>query len=118
MSDNPLDVTPERTAEIEARAKQLMQDAGGTGSMDDFRERADELIRMEHAGTPGQLPNPMVHDTTLHGAIVEEASIQENLGEFPGGSSVADEGEWRETPMTREQLRHGGDPTPGRGDAP
>ena len=119
MSDNPLEITPERDAEIEARAKQLMEDAGGNGTMADYRERADELLRMEHAGTPGQLPNPMVHDDhRVNGVIVEEASIQENLGEFPGGSSVADEGGWRETPMTREQLRHGGDAQPDRGDAP
>ena len=50
--------------------------------------------------------------------VVEEASIQDNLGEFPGGSSVADQGEWRETPMTRDELRHGDGEAPDRGDAP
>ncbi len=109
MSDNPLETTPASQAAIEERAKLLMQEAGGTGTMKEYRERADELIRMEHAGNPGQLPNPMTHDTTVNGTIVEEASIQENLGEFPGGSSVADQGENRETPMTREELRQSND---------
>ena len=101
MSDNPLETTPEREHEIEARAKSLMEEAGGAGAIEDFRERADELIRMEHAGNPGQLPNPMNHPE-----IIEEASIQENLGEFPGARSAADQGERRETPMTREELHH------------
>lgn len=101
MSDNPLETTPKREREIEARAKALMKEAGGTGELGDYRERADELIRMEHAGNPGQLPNPMNHPE-----IIEEASIQENLGEFPGARSASDQGERRETPMTREELHH------------
>ncbi len=114
MSDNPLATSPERDAAIQARAKHLWEEAGSPpGPMDDYVERADELLRMESAGTPGQLPNPMNERV-----IMEEASIQANLGEFPGGSSIADQGEWRETPMTREELRHGGDDQPGRGDAP
>lgn len=107
MSDNPLETTPKREHEIEARAKTLMKEAGGTGNLDDYRERADELLRMEHAGNPGQLPNPI-----NHAPVIEEAKIQENLGEFPGARSVADQGEWRETPMTREELRHSNDEDP------
>ena len=117
MSDNPLEVTPERQAKVEARAKSLWEaDGSPANRMDEYRERADELVRMEMAGTPGQLavdPND-----PMPGVTVEEASIQENLGEFPGAMGVADQGEWRETPMTREQLDHGGDAQPGRGDAP
>lgn len=109
MSDNPLETTPEREKMIEERARAMQAEAGGTGDLADFRERADELLRMEMAGNSGQLPNPMTQDEALPGLVVEEASIQENLGEFPGGSSVADQGEYRETPMTREELRRGGD---------
>ena len=110
MSDNPLDLTPERQATIKSRAEQLWRDAGSPeGRMDEFTERADELLRMEQAGATGQLPNPMTEDEPIPGVIVEEAAIQDNLGEFPGGSSVADQGEWRETPMTREEMLHGGD---------
>ena len=112
MSDNPLDVTPERAAAIEARAKKLWQEAGSpAGREDEFHERADELMRMEMAGPAGQLPIDS-------GDVVEEASIQENLGEFPGASGFADQGEWHGTPMTRGELREGGDDQPLRGDAP
>ncbi len=119
MSDNPLERNPDRDARIEARARQMWKEAGSPdGPMDEFIERADELIRMEGAAGTGQLPNPMTQNERVPGVVVEEASIQDNLGEFPGGSSVADQGEWRETPMTRDELRHGDGEAPDRGDAP
>ena len=100
MSDNPLEPNKQRDAEIKARAEHLWQEAGSPkGRMDEFIERADELVRMEHAGLPGQLPI----DTR---PVIEEASIQENLGEFPTASGMSDQGDRRETPMTREELRH------------
>ena len=117
MSENPLETSPERDAKIEARAKALWEaDGSPPGAMADYRERADELVRMEMAGTPGQVA--VNFDDPMPGVVVEEASIQENLGEFPGARGVADQGEWRETPMTRKQLDEGGDPQPGHGDAP
>ncbi len=117
MSDNPLEMTPERQGRIDARATQLWEaDGSPPGQMAEYKERADELIRMEDAGNPGQMANPMTLGERMPGVIVEEASIQENLGEFPGGSSVADQGEWRETPMTREELRHGDQNPPDRPD--
>ena len=118
MSDNPLETNPEREAEIKARARTMWEDAGRPdGKMDDYLERADELVRMERAGKPGQLPNPMDDPSPLPGVVVEEASIQENLGELPG-SRTADQGEWRETPMTREKLAEGGEEQPPRADSP
>ena len=119
MSDNPLATSPEHDAAVQARARHLWEaDGSPAGALDSYTERADELLRMESAGMPGQLPNPMTEGASSPGVIIEEASIQQNLGEFPGGSSIADQGEWRETPMTREELRHGGAEQPGRGDAP
>jgi len=119
MSDNPLETSPERDEQIKARALHLWEAAGSPdGRMDEFTERADELIRMEGAAGTGQLPNPMTQNERMPGVIVEEASIQDNLGELPGGSSVADQGEWRETPMTREELREGNGQPPERGDMP
>lgn len=116
MSDNPLETNPAREAEIEARAKKLWEASGSPeGAMDEFRERADELVRMELAGMPGQ--KPVDDGSPIPGVIVEEASIQENLGEFPGGQ-FADQGEWRETPMTREELKEGGEPQPRRAEVP
>ena len=117
MSTNPLDPSPADRAAIHDRARDMWEAAGRPdGGADAFIEQADTLIRMETAGLVGQLENPMAHPEKA--PIVEEASIQSNLGEFPGGSGMADQGEWRETPMTREELRHGGDAEPGRGDAP
>ena len=116
MSDNPLEMTPEREAAIEARAKGLWEESGSpAGRMDEFRERADELIRMEMAGVSGQ--KPVDDGSPIPGVVVEEASIQDNLGELPG-ARVSDQGEWRETPMTREELREGGEEQPRRGDSP
>ena len=111
MSDNPLETTPEREALIERRMTELREADGNVGTPEDYRERADELVRMEMAGATGQLSIDAYNR-------VEEAAIQENLGEFPGGSSVADQGEWRETPMTREELQHPEDRQPGHGETP
>lgn len=120
MSDNPLEMTPERQGRIDARATQMWEaDGSPTGRLDEYRERADELLRMEDAGTPGQLPNPMTQNEPIPGVVVEEASIQENLGEFPAAMGMADQGEWRETPMTREEMRQEDNPeAPERGAAP
>ena len=111
MSDNPLETSPEREAQIEARMKELYEAGGSAGALEDYRERADELVRMEMAGATGQLPIEQ-RDR------VDEAKLEENLGEFPGGSSVADQGDWRETPMTRDELLHPEERQPGHGDAP
>ena len=96
MSDNPLESSPERDAKIAAKAKQMWEEAGSPdGRMDEFTERADELVRMEMAGNPGQLPIDAPD-------VVEEAFIQQNLGEFPGRQ--ADQGDRMETPMTRPDM--------------
>lgn len=99
MSDNPLDPSPAFKKRVEALAKELSAaDGNPEGRMDEYRERADELARMEMAGATG-LQNP--EDSKA--VIVEEASIQKNLGEFPAGP-LGDEGRFLETPMTREEM--------------
>ena len=114
MSDNPLDPSPAFKKRVEALSKELFEaDGSPEGRMNEYKERADELARMEMAG-PAGLQN--VEDSKA--VIVEEASIQKNLGEFPGGGSVADQGEWQETPMTREELDHPGDRQPDHGETP
>ena len=119
MSDNPLDPSPAQQQATRARAKHLWQaDGSPAGGPEAYYEQADALVRMESAGTTGQLDNPMMHPDKIPGVIVDEAILQENLGEFPGGSGVADQGEWRETPMTREELRHPDDSSADRDDAP
>ncbi len=108
MTDNPLDDSDgERNARIEKRAYHLWEaDGRPHGQHDEFWERASELVRMEEAAGFGQLPNP----ATVPGADpsrvqpVEEAFLQDNLGEFPDRSS--DQGERPQTPraaLTREE---------------
>ena len=100
MTDNPLDDSDgTRNARIEKRAYHLWEaDGRPHGQHDEFWERASELVRMEEAAGFGQLPNP----ATVPGADpsraqpVEEAFIQDNLGEFPDRSS--DQGERLQTP--------------------
>ncbi len=106
MTDNPLDDSDgKRNALIEKRAYHLWEaDGRPHGQHDEFWERASELVRMEEAAGFGQLPNP----ATVPGADpsrvqpVEEAFIQDNLGEFPDRSS--DQGERPQTP--RAELTH------------
>jgi hypothetical protein len=54
---------------------------------------------MEMAGSTGQVPIDAPE-------FIDEAALEANLGEFPGGVK-ADQGELRQTPMTREELEHG-----------
>ena len=104
MSDNPLEDTPERDALIRERAYHLWDAEGRPDGRDmDFWERARELVGMQQSGNAGQLANPMAQDGPIPGMIVEEASIQENLGEFP--DRLSDQGETRQTPMTKDEMR-------------
>ena len=99
MSDNPLDPSPAFKQRVETLAKQLFEaDGSPEGHMAEYNERADELARMEQAGATG-LQDP----DESKAVIVEEASIQKNLGEFPAGP-LGDEGRFIETPMTREEM--------------
>jgi hypothetical protein len=119
MTDNPLIDTPEREGRIRARAKQLWEADGRPEGQDaEFWERARELVGMEESAGAGLLPNPMTQPERIPGVVVEEASIQENLGEFP--DRFTDQGDWRQTPMTREEMREAeeGKTQPARGDAP
>jgi hypothetical protein len=119
MSDNPLDPGPDFQARVRSRAEQLWRaDGSPHGRMDEYTERADELLRMEMAGPTGLAPNPMTQNELIPGVVVEETAIQENLGEFPAAANLGDEGRWRETPMTREELRRGEEAPPERGGAP
>jgi hypothetical protein len=107
MSDNPLEDTPERTARIRQRAYHLWEHDGRPIGRDlEYWERARELIGIEDSPGAGELANPMTHDTTVQGEVVDEASLQENLGEFP--DRFTDQGDRLETPMTRAQLRKRG----------
>jgi hypothetical protein len=104
MNNNPLEESRQLEARIRQRAHHLWQrDGSPEGRQGDYLENARELIAIEDSPGAGQLPNPIAHGETEPGPVIEEAAIQDNYGELPGLQT--DQGERRQTPMTREQLR-------------
>ncbi len=98
MSDNPLEDDPEREQLIRERAYALWEADGKPHGNDlEYWERARELVAMSQSAGAGQKPIPSLDDpSVIVGQPVEEASIQENLGEFP--DRQADQGERALTP--------------------
>lgn len=116
MAENPLESTPEHEARVRERARALWDKDGRPKGRDrDYFEQARELIAMEENSDSGQRPNPIGHPDRND---VDEAEIQSNYGEVPG--RMTDQGEWRQTPMTRKERREqaAGEPQPRRRDAP
>ena len=104
MSSNPLEDDPGRIARIRERAYHLWeQDGGPHGRDQEYWERARELVGIEESPGAGLIDAPLERATAVQGAPVEEASIQENYGEFP--DRFTDQGDRRETPMTRQEMR-------------
>jgi hypothetical protein len=104
MSDNPLEDSPEREARIRERAYLLWEEDGRPdGQAAEFWERARELIGMEDSAGSGLLPNPMTRDDAMPGVTVDEAALQENLGEFP--SLMTDQGDREVTPVVKRASR-------------
>lgn len=96
MSETP--VTPE----IKARARKLWEDAGSPqGREQDYLERARELAGLEATPDAGLEPasqdDPDSSDD-MRGKV-EEAAVQENLGEFPGVQT--DQGDRKPFPSRR-----------------
>ncbi len=96
-SDNPLDLSPEHEQRIRDRAYFLrLQEGQPQGQDNSYWERARELDALHMP--VGLEPNPMIAHPDGPPAIdiVDEAALQENLGEFP--DRVADQGERRLRP--------------------
>lgn len=95
---NPLENDPHREHRIRERAYHLWEHDGRPQGRDlEYWERARELVGMEESRGAGELPNPMTHPPiTGLPEGVEEAEIQENLGEFPG--RFTDQGDEEQTP--------------------
>jgi hypothetical protein len=107
MPDNPLKDNPDRERRIRARAYQLWEEEGRPPGRDlEFWEKARELIAMEEHPDAGLLPNPENHPDSRGETGVEEAQIQENLGEFP--DRFADQGEKSNAPKVRRAPRKQG----------
>lgn len=107
MTDNPLDIHDNaRQQRIRETAYHLWEEDGRPQGRDlEYWERARELVGMEESRGAGLLPNPMTHPTMGTGEPegVEEAEIQQNLGEFP--DRFADQGEWQPTPEPKNSKR-------------
>ncbi|HTI02093.1 MAG TPA: DUF2934 domain-containing protein [Acidisoma sp.] len=99
---NPLKFDPAREELIRTRAYHLWQSEGQPhGRAAEFWERASELVLMEESGNPGQLPNPQAEGRDPRAPEgVEEAFLQENLGEFPG--QLTDQGDDLQAPKAKK----------------
>jgi hypothetical protein len=115
MSDTPFDDSPAQQARIRERAYLLWeQDGCPVGRADEFWDRARALIGMEDSAGAGLLPNPQTQEETIPGVVVDEAVLQDNLGEFP--SLMTDQGDRPQTPIARKapaRRRAGRVGTPG-----
>ena len=104
MADNPLEPDAARERRIRERAYHLWEADGRPHGRDrEFWERARELIAIEDNPGAGQLPNPETHPESRRETGVEEAEIQQNLGEFP--DRFADQGEVQQTPTAAHSPR-------------
>ena len=97
---NPLDdADPDLDRLIREEAYHLWKADGELEGHDaEYWERARELVSMRLSGPTGLQSNPASAPGAdpLHQETIEEASIQENLGEFP--DRFADQGERSATP--------------------
>ena len=102
---NPLEPYDDVMAQrIRERAYHLWEaDGCPENQAEEYWDRAETLTRMEEAPQAGELPNP----ATLPGAdpsrldVVDEAALQENLGEFP--DRLSDQGERQPTPKRQNR---------------
>ncbi len=100
MSNNPLEDDPAREERIRERAYHLWQaDGSPPGSDLEYWEKARELIAIEDSRDAGQLPGNTDAGRWVDGHLVEEASIEENLGEFP--DRLTDQGDTPATPSEK-----------------
>ncbi|HTR17326.1 MAG TPA: DUF2934 domain-containing protein [Acetobacteraceae bacterium] len=119
MAENPLEDTEALEKRIRERATHLwVADGRPPGRAAEYWERARELIGIEDNPGAGQLPNP----ASLPGADpnreqpVEEAFIQENLGEFP--TRLTDQGDRQQTPSPRRKRAPAAETSPETGAPP
>ncbi len=104
IDPNPLRPRDSAEQRVRERAYFLWKEEGEPVGRDaDYWERARELEAL-HIPV-GLSPNPMISHPDGPPAydVVDEAELQQNLGEFPDRG--ADQGERVVTPMTRVQAR-------------
>jgi hypothetical protein len=100
---NPLTTDPDREQRVRERAYLLWEADGKPHGRDvEYWERARELVGMEESAGSGLLPNPQTTPNSPRETGIEEAEIQENLGEFP--DRLADQGEVKPTPAPKRRA--------------
>ena len=101
MLNNPLHDNPEREHRVRERAYHLWEADGKPHGRDvEYWQRAGELVAIQENGEADRPPN---HAASVRETGVEEADIQENLGEFPDG--FADRGGVQQTPTAVHSPR-------------
>lgn len=103
---NPIEPpSPDEEQRIRERAYYLWQADGCPSGRDgEYWERARELEAIASNPQAGELPNPMAENRSPGvEQPIEEAAIQENLGEFPHAGLI-DQGDRAEMPMTRTEA--------------
>jgi hypothetical protein len=101
---NPLATTPEYEQRVRERAYHLWETDGKPHGRDvEYWDRARELVGMEESAGSGPLANPQTTPNAPRETGIEEAEIQQNLGEFP--DRLTDQGEVRTTPAPRRRAR-------------
>lgn len=101
---NPLAIDPDREQRVRERAYHLWEADGKPHGRDvEFWERARELVGMEESAGAGRLPNPQARPNGSRETGIEQAAIEENLGEFP--DPLADQGEVRAIPAPKRRAR-------------
>ncbi|MCQ9155098.1 hypothetical protein [Acidomonas methanolica] len=96
--ENPLDPSRQTLARIIAKAKEMWEADGKPAcGPEAYREAATDIIGMEMSGPGGQMPVDPPVPLGPEGQPVEEAWLQENLGD-PGGS-MNELGDKREVPF-------------------
>jgi hypothetical protein len=89
---------------VRERAYHLWEADGKPHGRDlEYWERARELIGIEESAGAGLLPNPQSAPDAPAKTGVEEAELQENLGEFPG--ALTDQGEDQPVPKAKPKRR-------------
>ncbi|NHN87290.1 hypothetical protein [Acetobacter conturbans] len=90
--ENPLEDSPKRTASILAKAKEMwIADGKPTCGPEGYMEAATDLIGMEINPDAGEIPVESPVPLGPNGEPVEDAKIQENLGNLGGSMDEQDD---------------------------
>jgi hypothetical protein len=104
MAHNPLEDDPAHEQRVRERAYQLWEADGKPFGQDiEYWERARALVGMEESPGSGLLPSSEMRPDSPRVTGIEEARLQDNLGEFPG--QLTDQGDTEPTPAARRRAR-------------